>query len=50
MVGGIPYISLARDRLSFLDLKINYLGHAISKDGVSMESGKIDVVKKWPTP
>lgn len=30
--------------------KINFLGHVISKDGVSMESGKISVIQDWPTP
>ena len=30
--------------------KINFLGHVISAQGVSMESGKLDVVKSWPTP
>ncbi len=28
--------------------KINFLGHVISKHGLSMESGKVDVVKQWP--
>ena len=33
----------------FLD-KINFLGHVVSKDGVSLESGKVDVVRAWPQP
>lgn len=30
--------------------KINFLGHVVSSQGVSMESGKINVVKSWPIP
>jgi Reverse transcriptase (RNA-dependent DNA polymerase) len=29
---------------------INFLGHVISKHGVSMESGKVSVVESWPVP
>ena len=30
--------------------KINFLEHVISADGVSLESGKVEVVQKWPVP
>ena len=30
--------------------KVNFLGHVVSAEGVAMESGKVDVVQKWPTP
>ena len=30
--------------------KVNFLGHVVSADGVAMESGKVEVVQKWPTP
>ena len=30
--------------------KVNFLGHVISKDGIMMESGKLDAVKDWPLP
>lgn len=29
---------------------VNFLGHVISKDGVTMEQGKLDAVDKWPVP
>ena len=30
--------------------KVNYLGHVVSKDGVSVDPAKIDLVKNFPTP
>ena len=30
--------------------KVNFLGHVVSKDGLYLESGKVDAVKKWPVP
>ena len=30
--------------------KVNFLGHVISKNGVTMEQGKLDAVTAWPTP
>ena len=30
--------------------RVNFLGHVVSKDGIAMESGKVEVVKKWPVP
>ena len=30
--------------------KTNFLGHVVSKDGLYLESGKVDAVKKWPVP
>lgn len=30
--------------------QINFLGHVISQNGVSMESGKLEVVQSWPVP
>ena len=33
----------------FLD-RVNFLGHVVSAEGVSMESGKIDAVRAWPVP
>ncbi len=29
---------------------VEFLGHVISADGVSVEQGQIDAVQKWPTP
>ena len=30
--------------------KVNFLGHVVSSKGIELESGKVDVVQKWPTP
>lgn len=30
--------------------KVNFLGHVVDKNGVSLESGKVDAVKQWPVP
>jgi hypothetical protein len=30
--------------------KVGFLGHVVTADGVSVESGKVDAVKKWPEP
>lgn len=29
---------------------VEFLGHVISADGVSVESGKTDAIKNWPVP
>lgn len=34
----------------FTKNQIGYLGHVISKSGVSADSNKIDGMLKWPTP
>ena len=34
----------------FLRREVTYLGHTISADGVSCESGKVGGVQNWPTP
>ena len=33
----------------FLD-RVNFLGHVVSSQGVSIESGKVEAVKAWPVP
>ena len=33
----------------FLD-RVNFLGHVVSAEGVSMESGKVEAVRAWPVP
>lgn len=30
--------------------KVNFLGHVVDKNGLSVESGKVDAVSKWPVP
>ncbi|PIK36215.1 Retrovirus polyprotein [Apostichopus japonicus] len=55
-------LSLVFDRLRKFGLKIKpskcelfkpevkYLGHIVTRDGVMTDPGKVDAVKKWPTP
>lgn len=28
--------------------KVNFLGHVLDENGVSLESGKVDVIRDWP--
>ena len=37
-------------KCSFAQPKVDYLGHVISAEGVTVESGKVEAVKAWPTP
>lgn len=37
-------------KCSFFGKKIKYLGHIVSKQGISTDSEKIVVVKNWPIP
>ena len=30
--------------------RVNFLGHVVDKHGVSLESGKVEAVSKWPIP
>ncbi|KAJ0856477.1 putative nucleotidyltransferase, Ribonuclease H [Helianthus annuus] len=39
-----------RSKCSFAGSSIEYLGHVISRDGVSTDPTKVEVVKNWPTP
>ncbi|XP_071923075.1 uncharacterized protein [Coffea arabica] len=39
-----------RSKCSFAHTRIDYLGHTISEEGVSIDSSKIDSVVTWPTP
>ena len=39
-----------KSKLSFAQRKIDYLGHTISVEGVSMDSSKVDSSVKWPAP
>ena len=41
---------LKEKKCSLFLSRVNFLGHVVSADGVAMESGKVDVVQKWPTP
>uniref|UniRef100_A0A3Q7J7Z4 Reverse transcriptase domain-containing protein n=1 Tax=Solanum lycopersicum TaxID=4081 RepID=A0A3Q7J7Z4_SOLLC len=39
-----------RSKCSFGQPKVEYLGHVITKDGVSTDPTKIDAMIEWPTP
>ena len=30
--------------------KVSFLGHVVTKDGISVDPGKVDVVSNWRTP
>ena len=30
--------------------RVEFLGHVVSREGISLESGKVEAVQKWPTP
>lgn len=38
------------EKCSFFKPEVSYLGHIISRDGVSTDPSKIEVVSKWPRP
>ena len=41
---------LKEKKCSLFMEKVNFLGHVVSSKGIELESGKVDVVQKWPTP
>jgi len=43
-------IKLSREKCSFKKSSVKYLGHIISKDGISTDPEKIKAVKNWPQP
>ena len=43
-------LKLKASKCQFLRREVTYLGHTISADGVSCESGKVECVQNWPTP
>ena len=36
--------------MTSIRIKIHYLGHIISEEGISVELEKIEVIMNWPTP
>ena len=41
---------LKESKCSLFLKRVNFLGHVVSAEGVAMESGKVEVVRSWPTP
>lgn len=39
-----------KKKCSFAKLKVDYLGHIISQDGVAMDPSKVSCVLSWPVP
>jgi transposase InsO family protein len=39
-----------REKCEFGRTSMHFLGHVVSKDGISMDSSKLDDVRKWPIP
>jgi hypothetical protein len=37
-------------KCSFYQKKIHYLGHIISKDGITVDSEKIEAIREWSVP
>lgn len=38
------------EKYSFFQSEVSYLGHVVSRDGVSTDPNKIEAVSKWPQP
>ena len=36
--------------MPFVPLACEILGHGVDSRGVSLESGKVEAIEKWPTP
>jgi hypothetical protein len=37
-------------KCSFLSIKIHYLGHVISGEGIAMDPAKVEAIMEWPAP
>ena len=38
------------DKCDFLRMKVQFLGHIVSKDGLEVDPSKIEAVQKFPVP
>ena len=38
------------DKCQFLRHEVNFLGHVVSRNGVSMQQHKVEAVRQWPVP
>jgi hypothetical protein len=43
-------LKLKHKKCFFFQEQVQYLGHIVSKNGISADPSKIDIVKSWPTP
>jgi len=43
-------LHLKRSKCAFASLSVQYLGHVISAEGVTMDSSKVEAVQAWPQP
>ena len=43
-------LTLKPTKCVFFQIEVFYLGHLISREGVSTDPAKIDKVARWPTP
>lgn len=39
-----------RSKCSFAQPSVEYLGHVISGEGVSMDTAKVECIQSWPQP
>ena len=43
-------LKLKPSKCNLFQCQITYLGHVISAQGIAMDKGKIEAIKKWPIP
>jgi hypothetical protein len=43
-------LTLKGDKCSFANRQLEYLGHIISDEGISMDPKKVDAIVKYPVP
>lgn len=43
-------LKLSLDKCQFCCTSVNYLGHIVSRDGISTDPSKVEAVRSWPRP
>jgi len=43
-------LKMKLSKCAFFRKEVLYLGHKISREGISTDPSKVDAVNKWPTP
>jgi len=46
----IADIKLKPSKCNLLRAEVNFIGHVVSGEGVATDSGKVELVREWPTP